>query len=478
VSHVHLGSLLRQSPVAALVATPEGRILQINALGSRLLGHPQKEVRGRRIGELCADPAERASIEQAIASGKSASDTHLRLRRRDGTQIDCLVAATTVGRDEQRVCLCLLWDFTSYAERIRELESAGERHHLFANMEKDSLWTTEFGRDQSLRVTSMSEPIANIMGYTAKEIQNMTLDQMVMPSSAKAAAQSYRRQLRIDGKKGVDPSRSWSIEFELRHKDGHPVWVEAKSTFMRDKQGRPIGIIGFTRDVTERRRYETQLKALSSSLVEMQETERRHIARELHDQIGQSLTGIRMLLGMLPGHLPKSADKTIQEIQTVIDDMMNRVKDLCLELRPSTLDDLGLLPTLLRHFQTYKTQTNVNVHFKQKGLESRFDPAIETAVFRIVQEALTNVARHAKVSEVDVRIVATKKRIRIQIDDSGKGFVREAVFASSKATGIMGMQERAALAGGRLSVESVPGVGTRVVAELPGRSPSEARPGR
>jgi signal transduction histidine kinase len=220
------------------------------------------------------------------------------------------------------------------------------------------------------------------------------------------------------------------------------------------------------------------LKALSSSLVEMQETERRHIARELHDQIGQSLTGIRMLLGMLPGHLPKSADKTIQEIQTVIDDMMNRVKDLCLELRPSTLDDLGLLPTLLRHFQTYKTQTNVNVHFKQKGLESRFDPAIETAVFRIVQEALTNVARHAKVSEVDVRIVATKKRIRIQIDDSGKGFVREAVFASSKATGIMGMQERAALAGGRLSVESVPGVGTRVVAELPGRSPSEARPGR
>jgi PAS domain S-box-containing protein len=460
------------------VATPGGRIIEINAVGSRLLGYRKKDVQDRLIREVCADPAEWESIERGMARGKSARDAHLRLRKKDGTQIDCLVAAATVDRHGEEAWLCFLSDLTPYAEKIRELEKAGERLGHFASMEKDSLWTTEFDRDKNLRVTYMSEPIANIMGYTAKEIQNMTLDQMVMPSSAKAAAESYTTQLRIDGKKGVDPSRSWTIEFELRHKDGHPVWVEAKSTFMRDEQGKPIGIIGLTRDTTERRRYETQLKALSSSLVEMQETERRHIARELHDQIGQSLTGIRMLLGMLPEELPKPAGKTIAEIQTVIDDMMNRVKDLCLELRPSTLDDLGLLPTLLRHLQTYKTQTNVNVHFKQKGLENRFDPAIETAVFRIVQEGLTNVARHARVSEAEVRIVATKKTIRIQVDDSGVGFAREAVYASSNATGIIGMQERAALAGGHLSVESVPGIGTRVVAELPARNPPEARPER
>jgi PAS domain S-box-containing protein len=471
--------LVRQSPVAAFVATPEGQIVEVNAAGTRLLGYRRKDLRDRQIRELCADLCEWEAIEQGIDKGRRIRDVHLRLNRKDGSQIDCLVASMPVDRHgEKKVRFFFLWDFTTYAEKIRELESAGERHHLFANMEKDSLWTTEFDRDKNLRVTYMSEPIANIMGYTAREIKDMSLEQMVMPSSAKTAAESYERQLRIDGKKGVAPSRSWSIEFELRHKNGHPVWVEAKSTFMRDRHGKPIGIIGFTRDVTERRRYETQLKALSSSLVEMQEMERRHIARELHDQIGQSLTGIRMLLGMLPEHLPKNAGKIVGEIQTVIDDVMNRVKDLCLELRPSTLDDLGLLPTLLRHFQTYKTQTNVDVHFKQKGLEKRFDPAIETAVFRIVQEGLTNVARHAKVCEVDIRIVVTKNKVRIQIDDSGRGFAREAVYASGTASGIVGMRERAALLGGHLSVESAPGIGTRVAAEIPLKNSPEASAAR
>lgn len=468
--------LLRQSPLAAMVVTAGGRIVEVNAPCARLLRLTGARLRGRHVGELCEDAGEWESMARRLRRGRSARGARLRLRRSDGNQVECLAAATPVDEHGEKAWILMLTDLTPYAEKIRELEMAGERLSHFVNMEKDSLWTSEFQPDGSIRVTYMSEPIANIIGYTGAEIQSMTLDQMVMPSAAKAAAESYRRQLRIDGRPGVDPDRSWSIEFQLRHKDGHPVWVEAKSMFTRDRQGRPAGIIGFTRDVTERRRYEDQLKALSSSLVEMQETERRHIARELHDQIGQSLTGIRMLLGMMPEHLPRSAGGKIAEIQTVIDDIMARVKDLCLELRPSTLDDLGLLPTLLRHFQAYKTQTDVDVHFKQKGLERRFDPDTETAVFRIVQEALTNVARHSGVGEVNVRIVAGRRKIALQIEDSGRGFARDTVYASSNATGIVGMQERAALAGGRLSVESVPGVGTRVVADLPARGPTEASP--
>lgn len=472
--HGALSTLLRQSPLAALVVAADGRILEANALCSRLLGLTRARLLGSQIKELCEDAGEWESMARRIRRERSVRGVRLQLCRKDGRRIDCLVAATPVEEPGQKAWLLMLTDRTPYAERIRELEAARDRLSHFVNMERDSLWTSEFQADGGIRVSYMSEPIANIMGYTGEEIQSMTLDQMVMPSAANAAAESYRRQLRIDGKPGVDPDRSWSIEFQLRHKDGHPVWVEAKSMFTRDKQGRPVGIIGFTRDVTERRRYEDQLKALSSSLVEMQETERRHIARELHDQIGQSLTGIRMLLGMMPEHLPRSAGGKIAEVQAVIDDMMKRVKDLCLELRPSTLDDLGLLPTLLRHFQTYRTQTNVEVHFKQKGLERRFDPDTETAVFRIVQEALTNAARHSGVGEVNVRIIASRKRISLQVEDSGRGFARDAVFVSSNATGIVGMRERAALAGGRLSVESVPGVGTRVMAELPGRGAAGA----
>ncbi len=456
-----------------MLLSPDGRVLDVNAACSRLLGRTRSCLRGCPLDELSADAGQRQALERRLVKGSSFRDARMRLRRQDGSLIDCLAAARPLRNPGETPWLCLLTNVTPYTARMREMEASGEWLSHFANMAKDSLWASELLPDGSIHVTYMSQSIANIIGYTGEEIQGMTLDQMVMPSSAKAAAESYRWQLRMDGKAGVDPDRSWRIEFQLRHKDGHPVWVEAESMFTRDKQGRPVGIIGFTRDVTERRRYEARLRALSSSLVEMQESERRHIARELHDQIGQSLTGIRMLLGMLPDRLPGTANRTVAEIHAEIDDMMNRVKDLSLKLRPSTLDDLGLLPTLLRHFRTYKTQTNVEVHFKQKGMERRFAPAVETAVFRIVQEGLTNVARHAGVGNVNVRIVATRKRITLQIEDSGRGFARDAVHASSDAIGIVGMQERAALAGGRLWVESVPGVGTRVMAEIPARSPSE-----
>jgi PAS domain S-box-containing protein len=470
-----LRMLLRHSPVPAFFATPEGMIIGINAAGSRLLAYAQKDLHRRQIKEICTDPHEWELIEHTMEEAGSVRDAHMHLRKKNGRHAECLLAATTFDHGGERLYCCFLWDYTPFAEKIRELESAEERHRLFANMEKDSIWISEFDRDMNVRVQYISEPIANIMGYSAAEVKEMTLEQMLTPPSARVGRQLTKKQLMLENKKGVDPSRSWIHEFELRHKDGHTVWIEVKATFLRDKRGEIDGIVGVTRDITERRRYEAQLKTLSSRLVELQEAERRHIARELHDQIGQSLTGIRMLLGMLPEQLPKNVGKSITEVQALIDDIMERVKDLSLELRPSTLDDLGLLPTLLRHFKTYRSQTNVSVRFKQRGLERRFNSVIETAVFRIVQEGLTNVARHAKVSEVEVRIVVSRNKVRIQIDDHGRGFVPEIVYGSGIASGIVGMRERATLVGGQLSVDSVPGVGTRLTAQLPLRSPPEAR---
>ena len=146
-------------------------------------------------------------------------------------------------------------------------------------------------------------------------------------------------------------------------------------------------------------------------------------------------------------------------------------------MRPSTLDDLGLLPTLLRHFTTYKSpdQCERSLQTERSG-EALQLAVIETAVFRIVQEGLTNVARHAKVSEVEVRIVVSRNKVRIQIDDRGRGFAPEVVYGSGTASGIVGMRERATLVGGQLSVESVPGVGTRLTAELPLEVPQKQGP--
>jgi signal transduction histidine kinase len=237
------------------------------------------------------------------------------------------------------------------------------------------------------------------------------------------------------------------------------------------------------------------LQALSRQLLEVQEAERRHIARELHDEVGQALTGLKLLLdmstrtptdegsGAAPGRPSPNEEGLVgrpspngdlrklhdlREAQAMVNELMALVRDLSLDLRPAMLDDLGLLPTLLWHFERYTTQTYVRVTFKHSGLEGRrFRPEVETAAYRIVQEALTNVARHAGVGEVWVRSWADQEALGVQIEDQGSGFEPEAALAAGATTGLAGMRERAVLSGGQLTVESTPGAGTCVTAELP-----------
>jgi signal transduction histidine kinase len=219
-----------------------------------------------------------------------------------------------------------------------------------------------------------------------------------------------------------------------------------------------------------------RLQNLSRRLVEVQEAERRHIARELHDEIGQALTGLKLVLGMGTPLPTDAARQSHADAQALIGDLLARVRELSLELRPAMLDDLGLLPTLAWHFERYTARTNVRVVFKHAGLEGRrFPPDVETAAYRIVQEALTNVARHAGGREVTVRLWAGEDSLGAQVEDRGKGFEPEAVFAAYTSGGLSGMRERAELLGGRLTVESTPGVGTLVAAEFPLGQPGRGR---
>jgi signal transduction histidine kinase len=155
----------------------------------------------------------------------------------------------------------------------------------------------------------------------------------------------------------------------------------------------------------------------------------------------------------------------------LVNGLMKQVRELSLTLRPTMLDDLGLLPTLLWHFERYETQTQVNVVFGHANLEARFASETETAAYRIVQEALTNVARYAGVNEVSVRLWADDDVLGIEIRDDGIGFDAES-GASLTSSGLNGMRERALLLQGKLEIDSAPGEGTRIVGELPLHTPA------
>ena len=203
-----------------------------------------------------------------------------------------------------------------------------------------------------------------------------------------------------------------------------------------------------------------RLESLSRRLVEVQEAERRALARELHDEVGQILASVQSRLEGGTG--PAAA-----EVRSILGGLLDRVRGLSMDLRPPTLDELGLLPTLLWHFGRYREETGVRVEFRNRGSAGRFAPEVETAAFRIVQEALTNVARHARVTEVDVSLETRAGGLELRIADRGVGF-EPAASSAGPSAGLAGMQERARLLGGHVRIESAPGRGTRLVADLPG----------
>jgi len=240
----------------------------------------------------------------------------------------------------------------------------------------------------------------------------------------------------------------------------------------RGPHGELLGVLGTSLDITERRQIEgslyeqaARLEGLSRRLVRVQEEERRHIARELHDEVGQTLTALQLALDRGAAAAGGAARVAIDEAREMAQELLGRVRELSLDLRPALLDDFGLVPTLLWYFERYKARTGIRVSFRRAGAEARFPPELETATYRIMQEALTNVARHARTPEAVVRLWAAPEALYVQVEDQGVGFDPDAV--PSISNGLSGMRERAGLLGGHLTIDSAPGAGTRVTAELP-----------
>jgi PAS domain S-box-containing protein len=208
-----------------------------------------------------------------------------------------------------------------------------------------------------------------------------------------------------------------------------------------------------------------RLEALSQRLLVVQELERRHVARELHDQVGQLLTSLKLRIDTGGEQLHG------KETQEIVGDLLTRVRDLSMSLMPSMLEDLGLLPALMWHTDRFAAQTRVRVSFRHAGLDRRFPREIELAAFRVAQEALTNVARHTSVEQVRLDVWASAENLGVRVEDDGPGFDPDAAGARP-SLGLPGMRERVRLVGGQLSIESAPGEGTRLSVVLPLAAPA------
>jgi two-component system sensor histidine kinase UhpB len=307
-------------------------------------------------------------------------------------------------------------------------------------------------------------------GYQPDQIRGRPVLESMSPENREA----LRRNLA-----GISPQApAYERDSLVRNASGAERWMHWSGRGIFDGRGMLAEVQAVGRDVTELRRAMDELGAarerlqgLSRRLLEVQESERKSLARELHDDIGQSLTALKLNLEALQrGRNGAALESRVQEALETTQHTLARVRQISLSLRPPQLDDLGLAAALRSHLDRQATLGGFTPHPEIQDFPVRLPPEVETACFRVAQEAVNNIVRHARARNVWLQLVVDGERLVLGVRDDGAGFDVEAAqrrAALGASLGVVSMAERAALAGGTLHIDSAPGQGTGVRAAFP-----------
>lgn len=315
--------------------------------------------------------------------------------------------------------------------------------------------------DHTGKITYVNERFCAISQYSREELLGQ--DHRIINSGYHP--KEYIRNLW----RTIAQGKVWRGELRNRAKDGSLYWVSTTIVPFLNKQGKPYQYVAIRHDITHRKRMEESVRELSQKVIQAQESERKRIARELHDDLGQSLATLKMLIQSTREEagndktLRKSFDHIIQNLNATID----KSRDLASGLRPSTLEVLGLSTALKVLIEQFKKAGNFKITYQSASLDGLTFRAEAINLYRIVQEALSNIAKHAKASTVDIRIRKTKKRLILSIKDNGKGFKTDITLDARKGLGLSTMTERAQFLGGDLHIESQPKAGTTITVSIP-----------
>ena len=265
----------------------------------------------------------------------------------------------------------------------------------------------------------------------------------------------------------------YELEFRVVWPDGSVHWIASKGLVLRNRAGEPVRMIGVAMDISERKQAEQLRYQVLSRIVAAQEEERRRVSRELHDQMGQNLAALIVGLEALKANFadaPSALDR-LRELQELANGLSQEVHSLAWELRPPALDDLGLHTALQRYVEQWSERSGVAVDWHTNGVTSQRLPSeVETTLYRVVQEALTNVLKHAQASRVSVILRVAADNVLAIVEDNGKAFDAEFTMHAldpSYKLGLIGMRERVLLVNGTLNIESVPGHGTTMYVRIP-----------
>ena len=314
--------------------------------------------------------------------------------------------------------------------------------------------------DADDRISFVNRRFTRMLGGDIADFVGKELPSFVHPDDREQARAAFR--YRSFGVAGF-------MELRLCRLDGSTLWTGVSSSVIADASGGFGGVLRMFSDISDRKELEAMRARLVKHLVAAQEAERRRIARELHDQTGQHIVGLTLGLDSLAKIASASPEtqRIVARLQQIAEGLSRDVHHLAVELRPAALDDLGLAAAVGNYADAMSDQFGVHVDL-HCAVAQRLDPSIETTVYRVVQEALTNIVRHASAQQVSVIIESQPTLLHVVIEDDGVGFeVSRERQADGPGLGIIGMRERAALVGGELTIESSADNGTTLFLRVP-----------
>lgn len=470
--------IYHNAPAMLHSVNSKGELVSVSDHWLKALGYDREEVVGKKLRQFLTEDSGRMMEEHLLPEffrTGIVSDIPYQFVKKNGEIIDTLLSA--VGeRDEQGKVvrsLAVSIDITERKQTEEALKRAKEELSLYTkDLERQVTKRTSeitsilkhspsviYIKDREGRYLMINSRFEELFGIKNEEIRTKS-DFDIFP---KVTAEQFRK----NDLKVLADVHSTQVAEQVPLSDGIHTYLTVKFP-VYDETGGVSGVCGIATDVTALKKAQDQLRRLSGSIIESQEHERTAIARELHDQLGQVLTALRMDAVWLSEHFKgndSKASERARSMRGLIDETIEEVRNMAVQLRPGVLDTLGLVDALEWLAGDFENRTGISCIFENRET-SGIDGAIATTSYRIAQESLTNVARHADASRVEVKLHSEDNILNLSIIDDGQGFDERVIF-ESQGLGVLGMRERAGLVGGALEIHSQPGKGTQVRFKAP-----------
>jgi PAS domain S-box-containing protein len=472
-------SIFENSAVGISLTGPSGVFTATNRAYQQMLGYTEEELRALSFMDITYEEDREVNwaLSRELWEGKRRQfQCEKRYRRKDGKLIWARITVSLAPGTEavSQFSMAIVEEITERKRAEEELRRSEDRLRLSIDTIPTMVWTL---RDDGA-LDFLNKRWRDYTGVSLEEgIEKPT--GVMHPEELPDVMEKWRA--------GMAAGEPFEHEMRLRRADGAYRWFLVRTVPLRDESGNIVKWFGTSTEIEDRKQAEDalqrsfdELRALAARLQSAREEERTRVAREIHDELGQALTAIKIDLAALIRDLPGDSRPQIHRSQSILkllDEAIQSVRRIATELRPGILDDLGLVAAVEWAAEEFQARTGTQCPVSLPGVDIALDPERATALFRILQETLTNVARHTNATRVEVRLTQENEDLILQVHDNGQG-IDEEHLSGSRSLGILGMRERALLLGGELTISGAPRKGTVVRVRIPQPNPKQPEPGK